>query len=385
MNEFQTNNQELLDLIGVWEPKLSALGENDITARRNSQNRNIKQIVGHLVDSASNNTHRIIHLQYQPSPLAFPDYANFGNNDRWIAIQNYESENWINLVQLWKYTNLHIIHVINHVNEDKLDNQWISAKGEYISLKKMIVDYLRHVKLHLGEIEELIKDNLPPLIIAIDGYSSCGKSTFAKAIAQKLGYAYIDTGAMYRAVTLFALQNGLIQNGVIDIPALNSRLDDIHISFRRNLETGENETFLNSVCVERDIRTIAVSESVSEIAAIKEVRQKLVSLQQIMGKDKAIVMDGRDIGTNVFPDADIKIFMTASPEVRTQRRYDELVQKGMPASWDEIFQNLSKRDHIDQTRDESPLRQADDAIVLDNSNMTPEEQMVWFDGLKVNV
>jgi len=177
----------------------------------------------------------------------------------------------------------------------------------------------------------------------------------------------------------------LIQNGVIDIPALNSRLDDIHISFRRNLETGENETFLNSVCVERDIRTIAVSESVSEIAAIKEVRQKLVSLQQIMGKDKAIVMDGRDIGTNVFPDADIKIFMTASPEVRTQRRYDELVQKGMPASWDEIFQNLSKRDHIDQTRDESPLRQADDAIVLDNSNMTPEEQMVWFDGLKVNV
>jgi len=217
------------------------------------------------------------------------------------------------------------------------------------------------------------------LIIAIDGFSSCGKSTFAKAIAQKLGYAYIDTGAMYRAVTLFALQNGIIANGMIDIPALIGKLDDIHITFRRNIETGENETFLNETCVERDIRTIAISESVSEISAIKEVRKKLVSLQQAMGKDKAIVMDGRDIGTNVFPDADIKIFMTASPEVRTKRRYDELVQKGMAASWDEIAQNLAKRDHIDQTREESPLRQAPDAIVLDNSNMTPDEQMIWFE------
>ena len=218
-----------------------------------------------------------------------------------------------------------------------------------------------------------------PLIIAIDGFSSCGKSTFAKAIAQKLGYAYIDTGAMYRAVTLFALQNGMIDHGAIDIPALNSRLDEIQITFRRNRETGENETFLNGVCVERDIRTIAVSGAVSEIATIKEVRWKLVSLQQAMGKDKAIVMDGRDIGTNVFPDADVKIFMTATPEVRTQRRYDELMQKRMPASWDEIAQNLAKRDHIDQTREESPLRQASDAIVLDNSNMTPEEQMIWFE------
>jgi len=217
------------------------------------------------------------------------------------------------------------------------------------------------------------------LIIAIDGFSSCGKSTFAKAIAERMGYAYIDTGAMYRAVTLFALQNELIHHGAVDMPTLLSRLDDVQISFRRNMETGENETFLNGVCVERDIRTIAVSEMVSEIAAIKEVRQKLVSLQQAMGINKAIVMDGRDIGTNVFPDADIKIFMTASPEVRTQRRYDELVQKGMPASWDEIFQNLAKRDHIDQTREESPLRQADDAIVLDNSNMTPDEQMLWFE------
>ena len=222
-----------------------------------------------------------------------------------------------------------------------------------------------------------------PLIIAIDGFSSCGKSTFAKAIAKKLGYAYIDTGAMYRAVTLFALQNELIHSGVIDIPALNNRLDEIQITFRRNRETGDNETFLNGVCVERDIRTISVSDAVSEIAAIREVRQKLVSLQQAMGKEKSIVMDGRDIGTNVFPDADIKIFMTASPEVRTQRRYDELVQKGMSASWDEISQNLAKRDFIDQTRDESPLRQAPDAIVLDNSNMTPDGQMAWFQKLSL--
>ena len=156
MREFRINNQELLNLIEVWEPRFLSLGENDITVRRNSQNRNIKQIVGHMVDSASNNTHRIVHLQYQPSPFTFPDYANFGNNDRWIAIQSYQSENWTNLVQLWKFANLHIVHVINHVNEDKLDNQWTSAKGENISLKMMIIDYLRHFKLHLEEIEELL-------------------------------------------------------------------------------------------------------------------------------------------------------------------------------------------------------------------------------------
>ena len=158
MNEFRTNNQELLDLIEAWEPRLLALNENDVTVHRNSQNRNIKQIVGHMIDSASNNTHRIIHLQYQPSPLIFPDYANFGNNDRWISIQNYQSENWANLVQLWKYINLHIIHTINHVNNDKLNNQWTSATGKNISLKNMIIDYLRHFKLHLGEIEELLKN-----------------------------------------------------------------------------------------------------------------------------------------------------------------------------------------------------------------------------------
>ena len=157
MNEFSINNQELLNLIETWEPIFLALDENDVTVHRNSQNRNIKQIVGHMVDSASNNTHRIVHLQYQPSPYMFPDYANFGNNDRWIAIQNYQSENWTNLVKLWKYANLHIIHVINNVNEDKLNNQWISATGENISLKNMIIDYLQHVKLHLAEIQELMK------------------------------------------------------------------------------------------------------------------------------------------------------------------------------------------------------------------------------------
>ena len=159
MSKFYAHNQELLELIEMWEPKLSALSEDVIVMRRNSQNRNIKQIVGHMVDSASNNTHRIVHLQYQPTPFVFPDYANFGNNDRWIAIQDYQTEHWTNLIQLWKYTNLHIIHVINHVNEEKLDNQWISAKGETVSLKTMIIDYLRHVQLHLGEIEELLKPN----------------------------------------------------------------------------------------------------------------------------------------------------------------------------------------------------------------------------------
>ena len=218
-----------------------------------------------------------------------------------------------------------------------------------------------------------------PLIIAVDGFSSCGKSTFAKAIAHKLAYAYIDTGAMYRVVTLYALQNGLMKKQDIQLQVLIDHLDDIHISFHRNTETGQNEAYLNGQCVEREIRGIEVSDSVSEISTVKEVRQKLVSLQQAMGKEKAVVMDGRDIGTNVFPDADIKIFMTATPEVRAQRRYDELIQKGIPASLEEIINNITKRDHIDQTRKESPLRQADDAIVLDNSSMTPDEQMVWFE------
>jgi len=156
MNEFESNNQEILNLIKDWEPKLLALSEDLITKRRNGQNRNIKQIVGHLVDSASNNTHRIIHLQYQPSPLIYPDYANLGNNDRWIAIQNYQDEKWNELVQLWKYSNIHIVHVIKNVNPDKLNNEWITALNKNVSLKAMIIDYLRHFKLHLSEIDELI-------------------------------------------------------------------------------------------------------------------------------------------------------------------------------------------------------------------------------------
>jgi len=157
MNEFAENNRELVELIDKWEPILSNLSETLISNRRNRQNRTIKQILGHMVDSASNNTHRIIHLQYQPSPLNFPDYANLGNNDRCIAIQNYQEENWANLIQLWKYSNLHIVHVINNVSEDKLDNVWINAIGQSISLRATIIDYLRHFKLHLSEINELIE------------------------------------------------------------------------------------------------------------------------------------------------------------------------------------------------------------------------------------
>lgn len=156
MQEFREKNQELTGLIFEYEPRLRALSEGIITNRRNSQNRSIRQILGHMVDSASNNIHRIVHLQYQPSPLIYPDYANLGNNDRWIAIQNYQEENWENLIQLWKYSNLHIIHVINNVNSEKLDNPWITALNEKVTLKEMIIDYLSHFKLHLREIEELI-------------------------------------------------------------------------------------------------------------------------------------------------------------------------------------------------------------------------------------
>lgn len=156
MNEFEANNQRLLHLIDVWEPKLSGLPDDVISNRKNIQYRTIRQIVGHMIDSASNNTHRIIHLQYQASPLIFPDYANLGNNDRWIAIQDYQNENWTDLVQLWKYANKHIVHVIRRVNTDKLYNEWITALGEKVSLQSMIMDYLRHFELHLGEIDELI-------------------------------------------------------------------------------------------------------------------------------------------------------------------------------------------------------------------------------------
>lgn len=156
IKEFEPITQGLLTLIDEWEPKLMGLSEDVISERRNSQNRTIKQIVGHMIDSASNNTHRIVHLQYQPSPLIYPDYANLGNNDKWIAIQNYQEENWSDLIQLWKYSNVHIAHVIQHVKIDKLDNEWITALNKKVSLKAMILDYLRHFKLHLNEINELI-------------------------------------------------------------------------------------------------------------------------------------------------------------------------------------------------------------------------------------
>jgi hypothetical protein len=156
MNEFEDNHQKMLSLIDEWESILWVLPEDIITNRRNSQNRTIKQILGHMVDSASNNTHRVIHLQYQPNPLIFPDYANLGNNDRWIAIQNYQTENWSDLIQLWKYANLHFIHVVRNVNTEKLDNEWITALGNKVTLKNMIADYLRHFQLHLNEINELI-------------------------------------------------------------------------------------------------------------------------------------------------------------------------------------------------------------------------------------
>ncbi len=156
MGEFMENNQEVLNLIEKWEPKLLALSADSISFRPNNESWTIKETVGHMVDSASNNTHRIIHLQYQPNPLIYPDYANLGNNDKWVAIQNYQTENWYDLVQLWKYSNLHIVHVINNVNMDKLDNEWITALNKRVSLKAMIIDYLRHFKLHLSEIDELI-------------------------------------------------------------------------------------------------------------------------------------------------------------------------------------------------------------------------------------
>lgn len=215
------------------------------------------------------------------------------------------------------------------------------------------------------------------LIIAVDGYSSCGKSTFAKAIARELDYLYIDSGAMYRAVTLFAMRNSYINRDKMQTKKLIDSLDSFNIDFRKN-DSGQNETYLNGENIEEEIRGVEVSESVSNISTIKEVRSKLVLLQRSLAKDKGVVMDGRDIGTTVFPDADLKIFMTAEPEIRAKRRYDELVAKGLTVEFHEIMKNIKERDILDSSRKESPLRKADDAIVLDNSHMTPEEQMVWF-------
>ena len=221
-------------------------------------------------------------------------------------------------------------------------------------------------------------DNKHKIIIAIDGFSSCGKSTFAKAIAARLGYIFIDTGAMYRAVTLYALEHGAIRSGIVDEEAVVKLLDRISITFRFNPERGASDIYVNGDLVEGKIRTIEVSNCVSRVSAIPEVRRKLVAMQQEMGRRRGVVMDGRDIGTVVFPDAELKIFMTADPRVRACRRYDELRAKGDPVALEEIERNVRERDKADMGRAISPLRQAEDAIVLDNSCMTVGEQMAWF-------
>ena len=213
------------------------------------------------------------------------------------------------------------------------------------------------------------------LTIAIDGFSSCGKSTVAKELAKKLGYIYVDTGAMYRAVTLYCMRNGLIDdNGTVDEVGLKKDIANIGISFIYDKQTSKNTTVLNGEVVEDEIRRIEVSNKVSYVSRIDFVRTQMVKLQQDMGRDGGVVMDGRDIGTVVFPNADLKIFMTASPEVRAQRRFDELTAKGEKVTFDEILENVNQRDYLDQHREVSPLRQADDAHVVDNSNMTREEQ-----------
>ena len=216
------------------------------------------------------------------------------------------------------------------------------------------------------------------ITIAIDGYSSCGKSTMAKDLAREIGYIYIDSGAMYRAVTLYCLDNGLFTDNGIREEVLRNRLPDIKISFRLNPKTQRPVTLLNGEEVEERIRTMEVSSHVSPVAALGFVREALVKQQQEMGREKGIVMDGRDIGTVVFPDAELKIFVTASAAIRAQRRYDELKAKGQSASYDEILKNVEERDYIDQNREVGPLRKAEDDILLDNSHMTIAEQKQWL-------
>ena len=223
------------------------------------------------------------------------------------------------------------------------------------------------------------------IIIAIDGHSSCGKSTFAKAIAARLGYIFIDTGAMYRAVTLYALENSIIENGIVDEERIKSSLGDIDIDFRFNPQRGASDIYVNGDLAEGKIRTIEVSNCVSAVSSIAEVRSKLVAIQQQMGRKGGVVMDGRDIGTVVFPDAEIKIYMTADPMVRAERRFKELTAKGDSVTLEEVYNNVVSRDKADMTRAISPLRKADDAVVLDNSYMSVDEQMAWFDELYKSV
>jgi cytidylate kinase len=224
------------------------------------------------------------------------------------------------------------------------------------------------------------------IVIAIDGHSSCGKSTMAKELAKNIGYVYVDTGAMYRAVTLYAMQHGQFPDTGIKEDALRADIEAgrVNVSFKFNAETGRPDTYLNGVLVENEIRQMEVSNRVSPIAALPFVRTLLTQQQQAMGREKGIVMDGRDIGTAVFPDAELKVFVTASAEVRAQRRYDELLGKAKTKEeadalcFDEILKNVQERDYIDSHRETAPLRQAPDAIVLDNSHMTREEQNAWL-------
>ncbi len=221
-------------------------------------------------------------------------------------------------------------------------------------------------------------DNKKKIVIALDGFSSCGKSTFAKAIAAKLGYIFIDTGAMYRAVALYALEQGAIVDGVVDEAQVVELLGEVEISFRFNAERGASDIYVNGVYAEDRIRGIEVSNCVSKVSSIGAVREKLVAMQQQMGRERGVVMDGRDIGTVVFPDAELKIFMTADPKVRAERRYKELTAKGEEVTMEEILENVISRDQADMTRAISPLRRAEDALELDNSYMSVEEQMAWF-------
>ena len=216
------------------------------------------------------------------------------------------------------------------------------------------------------------------ITIAIDGFSSCGKSTMAKDLAKEIGYIYIDSGAMYRAVTLYCIKNGLFSGDEINIPELERHIKDIHITFKLDEKTQLPRTYQNGEDVEEEIRTMEVSSKVSPVSAIGFVRSALVSLQQEMGKEKGIVMDGRDIGTTVFPQAELKIYVTASPDIRALRRYDELQAKGQEVKFEEILQNVKERDYIDQNRKVSPLKRAKDALLLDNSLLTIEEQKEWL-------
>ena len=216
------------------------------------------------------------------------------------------------------------------------------------------------------------------IIIALDGHSSCGKSTFAKAIAARLGYIFIDTGAMYRAVALYAMEHGAIESGIVDEDRIVAMLNEINIDFRFNPERGASDIYVNGDLVEGKIRTIEVSNCVSAVSSIAQVREKLVKMQQKMGERKGVVMDGRDIGTVVFPDAELKIYMTADARVRAERRYKELTAKGDEVTMEEILENVISRDQADMTRAISPLRRAEDALELDNSYMSVEEQMAWF-------